>query len=73
MSNAPIEIIWRNRRVFIPLQQVQQVIDCIDSNFTNNELRSMLDLFVSDFDIEESRKAREQEKLMNDKIEKDIE
>jgi hypothetical protein len=52
---------------------MQQVISGIDTDLNNRELCSLLDMFVGYNDQAEKERAAEQEKLMNEKIEKDIE
>ena len=50
MMNDTIEIKWRDCRVYLSLQQMQQIISGISADYTNNELCSMLDLFIADND-----------------------
>ncbi len=59
MVNESIEIRWRDRRVYLSLQQMQQIINGISSDYTNNELCSMLDLFIADNDRKSEEADRE--------------
>jgi len=46
---------WRDGRIYLSLQQVQQVLNGISADYTNNELCSMLNMFV----IDNNRKAEQ--------------
>lgn len=59
VNNERIEITWGNRTLYIPLLKVQQVLDGINSDYTNNELRAMLNLLIVDADRETLRTTEE--------------
>lgn len=64
--NDTIEIKWRDRRVYLSLQQVQQIISGISADYLNHELCSMLDMFIADNDRkdeEANRETRERQEL----------
>ena len=73
MDNERTYFNYRGRRIYLSLHQMQQVISGIDTDLNNRELCSLLDMFVGYNDQAEKERAAEQEKLMNEKIEKDIE
>lgn len=57
--NESIEIKWRDSRIYLSLQQMQQIINGINSDYLNSELCSMLDLFVANNNSEDKRADRE--------------
>lgn len=64
--NDTIEIKWRDRRVYLSLQQMQQIIGGISADYLNHELCSMLDMFIADNDRKSeqaSTETRERQEL----------
>lgn len=67
-----ITINWRNREVSIPLFQMQQILDSLSADFTNNECSAMLDMFVADNDSKENQltlEAIEKQRLIDEQRE----
>lgn len=62
--NEQIEIKWRDRRIYLPLQQVQHIVNGISTDLTNSELCSMLDLFVADNDRKDNQAERETKEMI---------
>ena len=60
MTNDNINIQIGVHRARLSLQQVSAIINGIYSEYTNNELRSMLEMFISDNDRADGEKVREQ-------------
>jgi hypothetical protein len=73
MNDEKIYIRWGDDRKYLLLSQMQIIISSIYSEYPDNEYRNMCQVFISNNDSEESRKAKEQERLMEEKIRKDIE
>ena len=72
-NDEKIKLECYGRIVYLPLQQVQLIVDSICSEYPDNAFRSLFDLFVANYDSEEIENARRQEVINNKKIAEDIE
>lgn len=73
MNEDRIYFTYNGSRVYLYVHQVQHLVNGIGTEHPDNEHRNLLEMFIGDNNSEEARKAKVQEDLMKEKIDKDIE